>query len=68
MPFFRKYAELFGRNPKSVSELPHTENQKQHNGAFSQSVSSRPYIKGGFPIPQYIGVRTDPKHYMLYSL
>ena len=68
MPFFRKYAELFGRNPKSVSELPHTENQKQRNGAFSLSVSSRPYIEGEFPIPQYIVVQANPKHYMLYGL
>ena len=60
MPFFRKYAELFGRNPKSVSELPHTENQKQPNGAFSLSIFGSPYMEGDSSIPQYIVVQANP--------
>ena len=54
MPFFRKYAELFGRNPKSVSELPHTENQKQRNGAFSLSIFGSPYIEGDSTYPNIL--------------
>ena len=54
MPFFRKYAELFGRNRKSVSELPHPENQKQPNGAFSLSIFGSPYMEGDSTYPNIL--------------